>query len=142
VVAERGGDHRAIPLRIADTLYRIGLEAVANAVRHAQPTLLTIRLKFLQNAACLQIEDNGCGFTPGNGLQGFGLRGMKRRAQSISAAFQIDSSPGQGTRIQIVAPLPPRVTLATWPKVFWKYAREHWFDARTSKRTDSHPHRR
>ena len=45
VVSEREGDQRTIPLRIADTLYRIGQEAVANAVRHAQPGILTIRLR-------------------------------------------------------------------------------------------------
>ena len=45
VVSESLGNQRPIPLRIADTLYRIGQEAVANAVRHAQPTVLTIRLK-------------------------------------------------------------------------------------------------
>jgi signal transduction histidine kinase len=128
-------------LRIADTLYRIGQEAVANAVRHANPTILTIRLKYRENLACLQIEDNGAGFVQGNGLLGFGIRGMRRRAQSISAAFQIESKPGEGTRIQITAPLPPRVTLTTWPKLFWKYVKEHWIDARPSKRADSHSYR-
>jgi signal transduction histidine kinase len=141
VVTEREGDQRPIPLRIADTLYRIGQEAVANAVRHANPTILTIRLKYRENLACLQIEDNGAGFVQGNGLLGFGIRGMRRRAQSISAAFQIESKPGEGTRIQITAPLPPRVTLTTWPKLFWKYVKEHWIDARPSKRADSHSYR-
>jgi hypothetical protein len=141
VVVEREGDQRPLPLRIADTLFRIGQEAVANAVRHAQPTMLTIRLKSSTNQACLQIEDNGKGFAQENGLLGFGIRGMRRRAQSISAAFQIRSRPREGTQVQINAPLPPRVTLTTWPIHFWRYAREHWIDERRSKQADSHSYR-
>lgn len=53
VVVEKEGDQRPIPLRVADTLYRIGQEAIANAVRHAQPSMLTIRLTYRHNMACL-----------------------------------------------------------------------------------------
>lgn len=141
VVSEREGEQRPIPLRIADSLYRIGLEAVANALQHAQPTILTIRLVYSKNQACLQIEDNGDGFIPGNDLHGFGIRGMRRRAQSISTTLQIHSKPGEGTRIQVTAPLPPRTTLTTWPKLAWRYAREHWIDVRPSKQANSHSYR-
>ncbi len=141
VVSGREGDPRPIPLRIADTLYRIGQEAVANAVRHAQPGILTIRLRYSQNLASLQIEDNGIGFHKGDGLLGFGIRGMQRRAQSISAKFILESKPGEGTRIRIDAPLPPRVTLATWPKLLLRYLREQWTDVRPSKHADSHSYR-
>jgi len=141
VLSQLEGDPRPIPLRIADTLYRIGQEAVANAVRHAQPTILTIRLRYSQNMASLQIEDNGAGFHKGDGLLSFGIRGMQRRAQSISAEFHIESAPGAGTRIQVNAPLPPRVTLTTWPKLLWRYLKEHWTDVRPSKHADSHSYR-
>jgi signal transduction histidine kinase len=141
VVSEREGDQRSLPLHIANTLYFVGQEAVANAVRHAQPTILTIRLKYSGNLVSLKIEDNGAGFVQGNGLLGFGIRGMRRRAQSISATFQLQSTPGEGTRIEIEAPLPPRVTFSTWPKLFWKYAMEHWINARPTRYSDSHSYR-
>ncbi len=141
VVSELEGDQRPIPLRITDALFRIGQEAIANAVRHANPTVLTIRLKIGDNYARLQIEDNGIGYIPGDGLLGFGIRGMRRRAQSISAEFQIRSTPGEGTRLQISAPLPPRITLVNWPRLFWSYAREQWIDVRPSKHADSHSYR-
>lgn len=54
VVAEAEGDQRPIPLRITDALYRIGQEAIANAVRHANPTMLTIRLQYSENMARLE----------------------------------------------------------------------------------------
>jgi signal transduction histidine kinase len=141
VISEKEGDQRPIPLRIADTLYRIGQEAIANAVRHAQPTILTIRLKYGQNLACLHIEDNGGGFEKGNGLLGFGIRGMRRRAQSISAKFHIESKVGAGTLIEVAAPLPPRITVANAPRLVWRYLREHWIDARHSKQADSYSYR-
>lgn len=141
VVSEREGDQRPIPLRVADTLYRIGQEAVANAVRHAQPGILTIRLRYSQNLASLQIQDNGAGFQRGDGLLGFGIRGMQRRAQTISAVFHIESTPGVGTSVQIDAPLPPRITLTSWPKLLWRYLKEQWTDVRPSKHADSHSYR-
>jgi signal transduction histidine kinase len=138
VHSEREGDQRPIPLRIADTLYRIGQEAVANAVRHASPTTLTIRITHQENRVALEIEDDGTGFLQSNDLLSFGIRGMRRRAQSISAEFQIQSIPGKGTRIRVSAPLPPHITLANWPKAVWRYAREHWINVRPSKHADSH----
>jgi hypothetical protein len=66
---------------------------------------------------------------------------MRRRAQSISAALQIESKPSEGTLVRITAPLPPRVTLTTWPRLLWRYARERWINARPSKHTDSYSYR-
>jgi signal transduction histidine kinase len=141
IVLELEGDQRPISLRVADTLFRIGQEAIANAIRHAKPTTLTIRIKYSENQACLQIEDNGSGFEPGRSLLGFGIRGMRRRAQSISAAFQIQSKPGEGTRVEITAPLPPLVTFTNWPKFLCKYLMENWIYARPPRHKNSHSYR-
>jgi len=137
----RHGDPRSVPLRIADTLYRIGQEAVANAVRHANPTLLTIRLMYERDSVCLQIEDNGNGFTHDGANWGFGIRGMRRRAQGISASFQLRSQPGGGTQVTVEAPLPPRVTLVSWPKLVWKFVMEHGINARPTRHANSNSYR-
>jgi signal transduction histidine kinase len=141
VISARDGDLRPMPLRITDTLYRIGQEAIANAVRHANPKTLSIRLMYDKNVACLLIEDDGTGFIQGGDLRGFGVRGMRNRAHSISASFQIQSALGEGTRIRIAAPLPPRVTLTTWPKFLWKRFREHRIHAQRTRNSDSHSYR-
>lgn len=141
VISERGGEVRPLPLRIADTLFRVGQESIANAIRHAKPTMLRIHLHYAQNAASLRIEDDGVGFVPRAGLQGFGIRGMRRRAQSVSATFHLDSAPGRGTRIDVTAPLPPRVTVSTWPKLLWKYLMESLNGDRSSKLSNSHSYR-
>jgi len=141
VSSEKSGEIRPIPLRIADVLFRVGQESIANTVRHAQATELRLHLHYGNNSATLQVEDNGTGFAPRNAPQGFGIRGMRRRAQSVSATFHVHSAPGQGTRIEVIAPLPPRVTFATWPKFVWRYLTETWNHARPSKLSNSHSYR-
>ncbi len=125
VITLREGEVRGIPLRIADPLYRIGQEAIANAIRHANPATLTLRLSFRKNSVSLDIEDDGAGFVMGDGLHGFGIRGMRRRAQSISAVFNIRSRSGGGTQIRVDTPLPPRFGFAALPGFLWKITMEH-----------------
>ena len=141
VVSERTGEARPIPLRVADALFRVGQEAIANSIRHANPTLLKICLRFSENAATLVVEDDGAGFAPGAATQGFGIKGMRRRARTVSAAFQIHSAPGEGTRTEVTALLPPRITFTSWPKLLRKYVMESWTHVRPSKFSDSHSYR-
>jgi signal transduction histidine kinase len=141
VITQKRGDPRPIPLRTADTLYRIGQEAIANAVRHADSTLLTVRLEYRKNSVSLNIEDNGKGFSHGSSQLGFGIRGMRRRAQGIAARIQLHSTPGQGTSVVVEAPLPPRITLVSGMKLLWKYGMEHWINARPARHADSHSYR-
>jgi hypothetical protein len=49
------GDVRQLPLRVADTLYRVGQEALANAVRRAHPSIITIKLEYMKNAIHLTV---------------------------------------------------------------------------------------
>jgi signal transduction histidine kinase len=99
-----GGDPTSIPPRIADGLYRIGQEAIANAVRHADASKMVISLLHEPAAWQLVIEDDGRGFPPGQDSASFGIRGMGKRAESIGAALDIRSSPGKGTSVQVRVP--------------------------------------
>ncbi len=125
VVTERIGSPNPLPLKITDTLFRIGQEAIANSVRHAHPEVVIIRLFEGGQSVRLEVEDNGCGFTQGNAPLGFGIRGMRRRAQWIAANFQLHSTPGQGTKVSVDAPIPPRPTAYHWMKLLWKKRTEH-----------------
>lgn len=125
IVTDNLGDPRALPLRITDTLYRIGQEAIANAVRHSHATAVTISLHYAKNLVTLLIADNGIGFVHNGSLSGFGVRGMRKRAASISAKFEIVSAPSSGTQIRIDATLPPRITLISWSQLLWKYLRRN-----------------
>jgi hypothetical protein len=138
IAAEATGDVRPIPLRTADTLYRVGQEAIANAVRHAHPTTITIHLEYRKNAVQLLVRDDGCGFANEENLQGFGLLGMRKRSASISAKMEINSSEGKGTQILVTAPLPPRLTFVSWPSFLWKYLKEHLRNVTATHKPNPH----
>jgi signal transduction histidine kinase len=124
VIATSTGNVSAVPVGIKDALFRIGQEAIANAIRHARSTEIRIDIRCQEGTVQLAVEDNGSGFTPGGESKGFGLVGMRKRAESISAVLRVLSAPGQGTRVEVVVPLPPRLTIVTWPRHVWKQLME------------------
>jgi signal transduction histidine kinase len=136
------GTARPIPVPTSDALYKIGQEAIANAIRHAQPASLRIFLGYAPNEAHLVVEDDGIGFAGGALSLGFGLQGMRKRAEGISGVLAIKSSCGQGTRIEVTAPLPPRLTLRTWPVYLWHYFQERRSNAQAWERAHPYSYRR
>jgi len=131
IEAKAVGDVQPIPLRISDNLYRIGQEALANAVRHAHPRTLSILLEYGKNSVRLNLSDDGAGFVQREDLGGFGLLGMRKRAASISAHLDIVSQLGQGTLVTVMAALPPRITFLSWPQLLYKFLREKYRNATT-----------
>ncbi len=57
-------------------------------------------------------------------MHGFGVPGMRKRADRIAAQFEMTSTPGQGTSIYVTAPIPPPVTWSSWPKILISYLKE------------------
>jgi signal transduction histidine kinase len=141
VVTTCGGNIRRMPLRVTDTLYRIGQEAVANAVGHAHPTEITVAVEYRRNSVSLMIADDGIGFRQADDLRGLGLQGMRRRAASISATLDVVSTPGQGTRISTTAPLPPRTSIISGLGRLWTYLRDHRPNAQEIRQQHSHSYR-
>lgn len=125
----RGETQRSLPLPILDAYLRIGQEAIANAIRHADPQHLTISLLYGADTVTLCIEDDGVGFIKSGDLLGFGLRGMRKRAANISASLDIESQPGKGTRIIVSSTLPRPATPSALLRSFWNYLSEHLFHA-------------
>ena len=50
---------------------------------------------------------------------GFGLVGMRNRAESISATLVVRSTPGSGTQVEVRAPLNTRFSIVAWPKLLF-----------------------
>jgi two-component sensor histidine kinase len=98
------GEEYPLSLHICDGLFRIGQEAIANAITHGRPSNITISLSYLRSSVELAITDDGSGFVESSESAGFGLRGMSRRAEAISAQLTIRSVPGEGTEVHIVCP--------------------------------------
>lgn len=87
--------------QITTHLYRIAQEAVGNAVRHAEPTLVEITLRENPGSLSISVIDDGVGITEPTQSTGMGLLTMAHRAQLLGGEFDLHSSPGGGTRIQI-----------------------------------------
>jgi signal transduction histidine kinase len=101
-------DSNVLTTKITDTLLRICLEAIANAVRHADPKNISISLQKVDDLIRLSIEDDGVGFVKGGNLLGFGLPAMRRRAVAISAKLEITSQLGRGTCVAVTVPVAER----------------------------------
>ena len=139
VIATSAGEPCRIPVRISDTLFRIGQEALANAVRHARPSILRISLLFGSNFLELTIEDNGKGFLVDSDRMGFGIRGMQSRADNIRADVKIRSTPGAGTTVTAIAPMPARLLSVT---SIWQSLKERRFHGQGKwQEADSPAHR-
>ena len=97
---------RPLPSRVEVGLYRIAQEALANARQHANARQVRLELEITPAAATLRIADDGRGFAPEQ-LSGerFGLVGLGERARLLGGRLDIESEPGQGTRIAAVIPL-------------------------------------
>ncbi|HSR21589.1 MAG TPA: GAF domain-containing sensor histidine kinase [Anaerolineales bacterium] len=90
-----------LPLAAEEDLYRIATEALNNALKHARPGHVYVRLLQDEAGICLEVADDGLGFVPeevsGGGL---GLATMKERARSHGWELTVDSQPGAGTRVR------------------------------------------
>jgi signal transduction histidine kinase len=98
-----------LPPPVQVELYHIALEALNNVLKHAKARHVRVTIRFLDTATCIEVEDDGVGFelTVAQGSGGLGLEGMKERAQRIGAKLQVQSAPGQGTKVAVEAPLTP-----------------------------------
>lgn len=93
--------------RVQHELLRIAQEAVHNAARHANPTVVAVSLRWDAPNLILQIKDNGCGISKIRleSNEGFGLRSMRERAAQIDAKLDIRTGLGHGTRIIVTVPI-------------------------------------
>jgi signal transduction histidine kinase len=113
-----------VPMRLpawpltAETRHNLFLafkEALHNAVKHAAPAEVRISLAIEPQAFALQVEDQGCGFSvtaestgpsaAARIVTGNGLLNMRQRLAEIGGRFEIQSVPGQGTKITFRVPV-------------------------------------
>jgi signal transduction histidine kinase len=99
------GEPRKLPPELETNLLRIGQEVVTNALRHARATEFNAELVFNCREVRLNVRDNGQGFDPGKTYEGFGLQGIRERAEDMGGHFSLESSEGKGTAISIMLPL-------------------------------------
>ena len=95
-----------LPALLEGTMYRIVQEALNNARRHSQATVINVRLTQAGNSVRLEINDNGRGFDPDTvPSDRFGVRGMIERAKLFGGSGTVESTLGRGTRIVVELPV-------------------------------------
>ncbi|MEU3985040.1 sensor histidine kinase [Streptomyces sp. NPDC026672] len=95
---------------VSATLLRIAQEALSNAARHARPERVGVTLSFMGDEVTLDVRDDGTGFDPAavparTRAGGFGLDGMRARAERIAGSLTVESEPGHGTAVSARVPL-------------------------------------
>ena len=93
--------------RAKHELLRIAQEAIHNAARHADPTVIRLTLRWQPPELVLKITDNGKGITPSTLRKspGFGLQNMRKRAEEIDGTLTIQTQTGGGTSIVVTLPV-------------------------------------
>lgn len=96
-----------LPVNVQAQLIRIVQEALTNVRKHAQASRVRLAAWEDGEETLIEVADDGRGFSPEDALAAsrFGLRGMRERAESVGAEFQIASRPNGGTTIRVSVPL-------------------------------------
>jgi signal transduction histidine kinase len=115
---------------VRDEIYRMAVEALRNAFRHAQATKIEVELLYGEKGFKVRIRDNGRGIDrnilSGDGRTGhFGLHGMRERAKLIGGELTIWSEADSGTEIELSIPA---------SRAYTRSARSSWFFRRFSQK--------
>jgi signal transduction histidine kinase len=87
-------------------LFRIFQEALTNIIRHAQATMVIVRLWQQADTLCLEVCDNGQGISKQQLARrdALGLRSMRERASLWDGTVEIHGKPGKGTTVIVRMP--------------------------------------
>lgn len=89
----------------ATAIFRVIQESLTNVARHARASRVDIHLECSTEHVLIKVADNGKGFDPGQLPKGtLGMLGMHERGHMLGGTVTIDSTPGQGTCVQVCIP--------------------------------------
>ena len=111
---------RRLDAELESTVYRIVQEALTNVSRHAQATSAEVSVTVRDGFLRASVTDDGKGMPGserlgprGDGLEGgFGMSGMRERAELIGGELEFSPAPGRGTVVSLTVPLAGRPTPA------------------------------
>jgi signal transduction histidine kinase len=105
------GDKIRLSSEYDTVLFRITQEALTNVARHADAAYVVVKLAMSPSQICLEIDDDGRGFDPELVLSdesrraGWGLLGIRERTLLLGGQYELVSTPGGGTHLQVDIPL-------------------------------------
>ena len=94
------GEPRELPTPVEVVLLRAAQEALTNVRRHAGAREAAVLLAYSPHSVRLVVRDDGAGFDPA-AVDGFGLSGMRSRAEQVGGALTVRSDPDSGTTIEL-----------------------------------------
>jgi signal transduction histidine kinase len=97
------GPHQRLDAPVETALFRIAQEALANVARHSGCSQALLQLSSSPQEVTLIVADQGAGFDPDerhSPPRGWGLVGMRERAESVGGQLKICSAPGKGTQVE------------------------------------------
>jgi signal transduction histidine kinase len=103
------GERRPLDGRLEDALFRMGREAIANAIRHADPRQIDITVQYAETSVGVEVRDDGRGLSPDEAdeahRQGhFGLSGIRERAVRMGGRCEVRPRPEGGTVVALELP--------------------------------------
>lgn len=104
------GKEQVLPAGVETALLRINQEALANVLKHANASRVTVNIAYQDAGIRLTIQDDGIGFDPQTPSQwqkdrsGFGLISMRERAQLLGGKLSVESELGRGTLVNAELP--------------------------------------
>jgi signal transduction histidine kinase len=101
------GPRDRLPLSPADEelLFRIGQEAMTNAVKHSGSSTVSVQVEIDDGVVVLRVVDQGAGFDPSRAYGGhLGMELMRSRAAEARGSLQVDSLPHKGTTVRVDVP--------------------------------------
>ena len=110
VRASKEGTIREVSEDVKVFMFKSVQELIVNASKHADASEVKIHSRWQEETLEITVSDDGKGFDPARcegGFTGddcFGLFSIRERLSYIGGSFEIDSSPGKGTRVSIVCP--------------------------------------
>jgi signal transduction histidine kinase len=118
---ENGSGGERLDPELESTVYRIVQEALTNVSRHAEATSAVIRVEQREGMLVASVTDDGKGMPNadrlgprGDGLEGgFGMGGMRERAELIGGELEFAPAPGRGTVVRLRVPLAGRPSVPT-----------------------------
>lgn len=96
-------------------VYRIVQEALGNAIRHARPSRVAIRVVDDGAGVRIAVRDDGRGFDPTVANGGFGLKRIRERVELFGGSLEIASAGSGGTEVLAAIPMSLRATGSSRP---------------------------
>jgi signal transduction histidine kinase len=97
-----------LPNSHRQAIYRAAQEGLTNVQKHARASQVWLVLTIGDEAVTLLLGDDGKGASSGSGRGGFGLQGLRERAEQLGGEVHLDPRQGGGTQLSFRLPLPPR----------------------------------